>query len=45
MLRIYRGCPAVSDPVTGVVVVVFANNAKGWSKASRLVRDLREFRS
>ena len=42
MLGIYRGRPAVFDPVTGVCVVVFFRTAQGWSKASALVRDLRE---
>ena len=42
MLGIYRGCPAVYDPVTGAVVLVFANTPRGWSRASAIVRDLRE---
>lgn len=42
MLGIYRGCPAVYDPVTGACVFVFRRTAQGWSKAIKLVRDIRE---
>lgn len=41
MLGIYRGAPAVFDPVTGACVVVFRSTAMGWSKAAALVRDCR----
>lgn len=41
MLGIYRGCPAVFDPTTGLCVIVFANTARGWSRASGLVQDFR----
>lgn len=44
MLGIYRGCPAVYCPVTGVCVLVFANTPRGWSRASAIVRDVREGR-
>lgn len=41
MLGIYRGCPAVFCPVTGACVLVFANTARGWSRAIAIVRDVR----
>lgn len=41
MLGIYRGKPAIYCPIRGKCVFVFAATAAGWSKASKLVAEIR----
>ena len=40
MLGIYKGSPAIYDPVTGKCAVVFPRSARGWSKAVKLAVEL-----
>lgn len=36
MIGIYKGSPAIYDPVSGKCAVVFPRTAAGWSRAVKL---------
>lgn len=42
MLGLHRNRPAIFCPIKGKCVFVFAPTAAGWSKASRMVAEIRK---
>lgn len=42
MLGLHRNRPAIFCPLTGKCVSVFASTAAGWSKAAKLVAEIRD---